>query len=109
MLFRSSTESKLDLTRLFPMDFSPALEDADACFTGDNEPVGSGDVTVSGGYLGVCHDRHSIFDFGNDDEEEESSEGTEGTEGETGTDSSNTDASGGNTSDTSDSESDPEN
>ena len=105
----TSTESKLDLTRLFPMDFSPALEDADACFTGDNDPVGSGDVTVSGGYLGVCHDRHSIFDFGNDDKEEESSEGTEGTEGETGTDSGNTDTSGGSTSDTSDSESDPEN
>lgn len=66
---RTTTVSRLDLTRMFPMDFSPEIEDAEYCFTGDNDPVGSGDVTVSGGSMGVCHRSHSFFSFGNDDDE----------------------------------------
>lgn len=68
---RTTTVSRLDLTRMFPMDFSPEIEDAEYCFTGDNEPVGSGDVTVSGGSMGVCHRSHSFFSFGRDEDESE--------------------------------------
>lgn len=68
---RTTTVSRLDLTRMFPMDFSPEIEDAEYCFTGDNEPVGSGDVTVSGGSMGVCHRSHSFFSFGSDEDESE--------------------------------------
>ena len=53
------------------MDFSPEIEDAEYCFTGDNDPVGSGDVTVSGGSMGVCHRSHSFFSFGRDEDESE--------------------------------------
>lgn len=73
----TSTVSKLDLTRRFPMDFSPEIEDADACFTGDNDPVGSGDVTVSGGSLGVCHLSHSFFGGDEDDPSEDETEDPE--------------------------------
>ena len=77
----TSTVSKLDLTRRFPIEISPEIEDASYCFTGKNDPVGSGDVTVSGGSMGVCHRSHSWFSWGdsNDDDEEESSE-TDNTE-----------------------------
>lgn len=68
---RTTTVSRLDLTRMFPMDFSPEIEDAEYCFTGDNDPVGSGDVTVSGGSMGVCHRSHSFFSFGRDEDESE--------------------------------------
>ena len=68
---RTTTVSRLDLTRMFPMDFSPEIEDAEYCFTGDNDPVGSGDVTVSGGSMGVCHRSHSFFSFGSDEDESE--------------------------------------
>ncbi len=78
--WRTRTVAKLDLTRKFPIDFSPSIEDAPYTFSGDNEPVGSGDVIVSGGSLGVCHGKHSFF---SDHEEEKPQEGeSEETEGE---------------------------
>lgn len=83
--WRTGTVGKMDLTRKFPIDFSPSIEDAPYCYTGENDPVGSGDVTVSGGSLGVCYSKHSIFS--SDDEEEQSTQegdpensGTESTE-----------------------------
>lgn len=65
----------LDLTRKFPIDFSPEIEDADYCFTGSNDPVGSGDVTVSGGGIGRCNLSHSFFGGGNDESEDPEQEG----------------------------------
>lgn len=79
--WRTGTVAKLDLTRKFPIDFSPSIEDANYCFTGENDPVGSGDVTVSGGYMGVCHSSHSWFQK---PEEEEPTDDPENSETETG-------------------------
>lgn len=71
----TSTVSKLDLTRLFPISIPTSIEDAAYCFTGSNDPVGKGSVTVSGGSLGVCDETHflDIFDntLGDDPEEDE--------------------------------------
>ncbi len=78
--WRTGSVAKLDLTRKFPMDFSPSIEDAHYCYTGENESVGSGDVTVSGGYLGVCHSSHSFFQ--KDEEEQTEQEGDPENSGE---------------------------
>lgn len=77
----TSTVAKLDLTRMFPIDIPNGIEDAGYCYTGSNDPVGTGDVVVSGGSLGVCRDRH-FFDFltGHDPESEDG-EGDEDEEG----------------------------
>lgn len=66
---RTSTVSKLDLTRKFPVSISPAIEDEAYCYTGSNEPVGTGSVTVSGGSLGVCQKNHFFDLFGGRDPE----------------------------------------
>ena len=66
---------------MFPIDIPNGIEDAGYCYTGSNDPVGTGDVVVSGGSLGVCRDRH-FFDFltGHDPESEDG-EGDEDEEG----------------------------
>ncbi len=87
--WRTGTVAKLDLTRKFPIDFSPSIEDAPYTYSGDNEPVGSGDVTVSGGYYGVCSGRHSFFSRDDDDDDDEN--------GETGGENSGEESGGENT------------